>query len=63
MDGPAHRTLERALEIMGTKERLAEALGTPVADIEEYLAKRNVPDRVFFKALDIVAKAPSIAKR
>ena len=35
MDGPAHRTLERALEIMGTKERLAEALGTPVADIEE----------------------------
>ena len=48
---------------MGTKERLAEALNTPLAHLEDYLRKGEVPDRIFFKALDIVATAPPRTKK
>ena len=58
MRGPTRRTLARALEIMGTKERLAEALGVPVAALEGYLNGEDAPYRIFFKALDIVARGP-----
>jgi hypothetical protein len=63
MEGPARRTLLRALEIVGTKERLAEALTTSVPDLEIYLGDGDVPERVFFKALDVVANAPRLKKR
>ena len=43
---------------MGTKERLAAALAIPVADLERYLNDEGVPYRIFFNALDIVARGP-----
>jgi hypothetical protein len=43
---------------MGTKERLAAALAVSVADLERYLEHEGVPYRVFFGALDIVARGP-----
>lgn len=50
------RTLERALRIMGTKERLAGALSVTRADLDAYLSStRQVPHEVFIAALDIVA--------
>jgi len=56
MDGPHIRTLERALEIVVTKERLAAALGVDISDLENYLAGREpLPHQVFLNALDIVA--------
>lgn len=58
MRGPTRRTLARALEIMGNKERLAEALGVPVAEVEDYLESGDAPYAIFFKALDIVARGP-----
>jgi hypothetical protein len=58
MEGPARRTLKRSLRIMGTKERLAAALAVSVADLERYLEHEGVPYRVFFGALDIVARGP-----
>jgi hypothetical protein len=54
---PVHsRTLRRALQTVGTKERLAIALNLPIADLEAYMGgKETVPNRVFMAALDIVA--------
>jgi hypothetical protein len=61
MDGPAVRTLGRALEIMGTKTGLADALGVSVSDLETWLSGEAAPPhKVFIAALDIVARgAPS----
>jgi hypothetical protein len=57
MDGAHSRTLERALEVVKTKERLAVALELPVEDIESYLSGEKVlPSGAFIAALDIVAK-------
>jgi hypothetical protein len=56
MDGAHRRTLERALEIIVDKERLAIALDVPVHDLEAYIAGvKPLPPQVFLDALDIVA--------
>ena len=55
MDGPRLRTLQRALALVGTKERLAIALDTSVPDIERYLNGEPLPHELFIAALDIVA--------
>jgi hypothetical protein len=56
MDGAHKRTLERALEIVKTKERLAVALEVPLQELETYLAgEKPVPNKAFITALDIVA--------
>lgn len=56
MDGAPKRTVERALQILKTKERLAVALEISVDDVEAYLAgDKPVPDKVFITALNIVA--------
>jgi len=57
VSGPRGRTLQRALEIAGSRERLAEALRIPLAELDAYLAGiRALPDGVFHAALDIVAR-------
>jgi hypothetical protein len=59
MAGAHVRTLERALETVVTKERLAAALEIKVGDLEKYLAGTEPPpQRVFLAALDIVAAGP-----
>ena len=56
MDGAHLRTLNRALEIVGSKERLAIVLDVPASDLEQYLAgEAALPHGVFIEALEIVA--------
>ena len=57
MDGPALRTLVRALKAVGgVRERLAVALDISLEELDAYLrGERSVPSRVFLDALDIVA--------
>lgn len=58
--GPRGRTLRKALEILGTEERLASALEVPPASVRRYLDQGDeaIPQDLFIKALDIVARAP-----
>ena len=56
MDGVHIRTLERALEIVSTKQRLATALKVSLDELEKYLAGiEPLPQHAFLGALDIVA--------
>ena len=56
MASPHTRTLERALEAVGNKERLAAALQVPLAELEAYLqGEKPLPHTIFIEALDIVA--------
>ena len=56
MDGAHKRTLERALKVLETKERLAVALELPVQEIDEYIAgEKTLPHQAFLTAIDIVA--------
>jgi hypothetical protein len=56
VNGVHLRTLLRALETVGSKERLAAALGIGLNDLEAYMAGREMmPTAVFIDALDIVA--------
>ena len=50
------RTMRRAIQSLGSVERVAQALGVTVADIEAWAAgQSNPPPTAFLKAIDIVA--------
>jgi len=52
------RTFMRAIETLGSVERLANALGASIAEIEAWAAGRmSPPAGAFLKAIDIVAHA------
>ncbi len=56
MDGAHRRTLERALRVVETKERLAVALELPLDEIDKYMAgEKPLPHEAFLTAIDIVA--------
>jgi hypothetical protein len=55
MDGSHERTINRALQIVRTKERLALALDITLSELERYLNGERMPQQVFIQALDIVA--------
>lgn len=56
MDGAHSRTLERALKLVQTKERLAVALELPLSEMDAYIAgEKALPHQAFLTALDIVA--------
>lgn len=55
MDGSHQRTINKALQIVRTKERLALTLDLPLSD---YLNGERMPQEVFIQALDIVAGGP-----
>ena len=63
MDGTstaAKRTIERALENVGDKERLAQLLGVHTADLNRWiLGKQIPPHEVFLRALDLAFRATS----
>jgi hypothetical protein len=63
MDGTASaakRTIERALENVGDKERLAQLLGVHTADLNRWiLGKQHPPHEVFLRALDLAFRATS----
>ena len=59
MDTPQTRTLQRALELLGSKSRLASALKVSLTELDAYLAgEKRLPDAVYMGALDIVAHSP-----
>ena len=50
-------TVRRALEVLGSKDRLAAALNITLADLNSYLeGEKPVPLQVFFDAVDIVGE-------
>jgi hypothetical protein len=56
MDGAHSRTLERALKVVQTKERLAAALELPLSELDAYMSgEKPLPHQAFLAALDIVA--------
>ena len=56
MDGAHRRTLERALQVVKSKERLAVALEMRLDELETYMAgEKPLPNRAFITAIDIVA--------
>ena len=63
MDGAssaAKRTIERALENVGNKERLAQLLGVDGADLNRWiLGKQRPPHDVFLRALDLAYRTTS----
>jgi len=51
------RTTRKALEAAGGGDALAKALGRTLAEIEEWLAGRQVPpDKIFLHLLEIVSR-------
>ena len=51
------RTTRRAIEAAGGNEALSGVLGRPLAEIEDWLAGRQVPpDKVFMQLLEIVSR-------
>jgi hypothetical protein len=54
-DTPYSRAFRRAIEIVGSAERLASTLGSPVADIEAWAAgMAHPPAHAFLKAIDVI---------
>jgi len=64
MDTPQTRTLKRALEVLGNKDRLAAALGISLTELDGYLTgEKRLPYDAYVAALDIVAHSPRIDRR
>jgi hypothetical protein len=54
------RTIERALENVGDRERLAQLLGVDIAELNRWILGRQLPPHdVFLRALDLAFKATS----
>jgi DNA-binding transcriptional regulator YdaS (Cro superfamily) len=65
--GPPHtpqvRTLHRALEILGSEQRLAATLGVALTQLAQWLrGECDVPAKAFFAALDIVARGFTVPR-
>lgn len=57
-DTPYTRTFRLAIETLGGTERLANALGASVGEVEAWAAGRaDPPPGLFLRAIDIVAQA------
>jgi len=51
------RTARKALEAVGGADALAATLGRPLAQVQDWLAGREVPpDRAFLELLEIVSR-------
>ncbi len=59
MPNPHVRSLKRAIEIRGSKTRLATALEISEEELDGYLAGKPMPTEMFIEALDIVAHGKS----
>jgi hypothetical protein len=56
-DTPYTRTFRRAIETLGSAEKLAQALGASVSEIEAWAAGfAHPPPGAFLKAIDVVAQ-------
>jgi DNA-binding transcriptional regulator YdaS (Cro superfamily) len=53
------RTLRRAVEVAGSPERLAEALGVSPESLAAWLlGEQALPNEVYLRALDVVSHGP-----
>jgi DNA-binding transcriptional regulator YiaG len=53
------RTFRRAIETLGSTEKLAKALGASIGEVEAWAAGHMVPPPgAFLAAIDIVARGP-----
>jgi hypothetical protein len=59
MPNPHVRSLKRALEILGSKTRLATALEITEEELDVYLGGKPMPTEMFIETLDIVAQGKS----
>ncbi len=59
MPNPHVRSLKRAIEILGSKTRLATALEISEEELDGYLAGTPMPTEMFIETLDIVAHGKS----
>ena len=59
MPNPHVRSLKRAIEILGSKTRLATALEISEEELDGYLAGKPMPTEMFIEALDSVAHGKS----
>jgi len=59
MPNPHVRSLKRAIEILGSKTRLATALEISEEELERYLTGKPMPTEMFIETLDIVAHGKS----
>ena len=58
LNGPHFRTLQRALEALGSKERLAAVLDVDLHALDTYLnGEKPLPQDLYIAALDIVASS------
>jgi hypothetical protein len=49
------RTLQKAAELLGGREKLRRELQVPAADLEDWIADKAVPPRgVFLRAVDLL---------
>ena len=56
MDRPPSRTLQRALDLVGSRAALATRLAISEEELDDYLSgRRAIPNAVFLAALDVVA--------
>ena len=54
------RTLQKAVEILGGQKKLARYLRVPLADLEKWIAGRDIPPMaIFLKAVDLVLEETS----
>jgi hypothetical protein len=59
MPNPHVRSLKRAIEILGSKTRLATALEISEEELDGYLEGKPMPTEMFIETLDIVAHGKS----
>jgi DNA-binding transcriptional regulator YdaS (Cro superfamily) len=53
------RTLRRAVEVVGSPERLADTLGVSPESLRAWLAgDQALPNEVYLRALDVVSHGP-----
>jgi DNA-binding transcriptional regulator YiaG len=55
-DSPSIRTLHRAMDMVGSRAKLARALDCSVDELQSWLDGAETPTRAFIAALAIVAK-------
>jgi len=54
------RTLHKAAEILGSRAKLCRELKVPAAELDKWMADKEVPPQsVFLRAVDIVVEDPS----
>jgi hypothetical protein len=55
MEQPQQQSIQRAIEILGSKQRLCAALWVPPRELDRYLAGEPLPQPLLLQVLEILA--------